>query len=196
MISHVKWDKITGMINSDILNPLILSAFNRETTWLEAATHHSLDEFIDTFYGTRARTAATLEGLTDAQVAYTSTVHPFWSISESITHLIHTHGFYHNKLLDISTSQIPHAVEAARGFGEGARQNVPVETLRQSLSKATTQIRIAIEGTRNAHDADKTEVNSAFGTCNYKTWMLLMLAHEVDHLRQIAAMRGLARTSE
>jgi hypothetical protein len=184
------------MITSDILNPLILAAFNRETTWLEASTHHSLDEFIDTFYSTRARTQATLEGLTDAQVAYASTVHPFWSISESITHLIYTHGFYHNKLLDISTSQIPHAVEAARGFGEGARPNVPVETLKQSLVKATTQIRIAIEGTRNAHDADKTEVNSAFGTCNYKTWVLLMLAHEVDHLRQIAAMRGLARTSE
>jgi len=181
------------MITSDILNPLILSAFNREITWLDASTRHPLEEFIDTFYSTRARTAATLDGLTDAQVAFASPVHPFWSISESISHLIYTQGFYHNKLLDISTSQIPHVVEAARGFGEGAKQNIPVETLRQLLSKATAQIRVAIEGTRNAHNADKTEVSPAFGTCNYKTWMLLMLAHEVDHLRQIAAMRGLAR---
>src|SRR5687768_334873 len=175
------------MITSDILTPLLLAAFNRETTWLDVSTRYPLGEFIETFYSTRARTAASLEGLTDAQVAYTSTVHPFWSISESVTHLIHTQGFYHNKLLAISTSQLPHAVEAARGFGEGARQNVSVEALRQSLSKATTQIRIVVEGTRNAHDADKTEVNSAFGVCNYKTWMLLMLGHEVDHLRQIAA---------
>jgi hypothetical protein len=184
------------MISSDILNPLILAAFNRETTWLEASTHHPLDEFIETFYSTRARTVATLDQLTDAQVAYSSTVHPFWSISESVTHLVYTQGFYHNKLVEISTSQLPHAVEAARGFGEGAKQNVSVENLQQQLSKATKQIRIAIEGTRNAHNADKTEVNSAFGVCNYKTWMLLMLAHEVDHLRQMAAMRGLARTTE
>ena len=184
------------MLASEVLNPLILSAFSKEITWLEASTRHPLDEFIETFYRMRARTQETLENLTDAQVAFASPVHPFWSISESITHLVYTQGFYHNKLIEISTSQLPHAVEAARGFGEGAKQNIPTEALKQSLSKATIQIRIAIEGTRNAHTAGKSEVNPAFGVCNYETWMLLMLAHEVDHLRQIAAMRGLARTSE
>lgn len=184
------------MIPSDILNPLILSAFNKEITWMDASTRHPLDEFIDTFYATRARTVENLDSLTDAQAAFISPVHPFWSISETITHLVYTQGFYHNKLLDISTSQLPHAIEAARGFGEGARQNIAVETLKQSLSKATTQIRVIIEGTRNVHDDNKTEFSSAFGICNYKTWMLLMLAHEVDHLRQLVAMRRLARTSE
>jgi hypothetical protein len=184
------------MLTSEVLNPLILSAFTKEITWLEASTHFPLDEFIDTFYRTRERTRASLEGLTDVQVAYSSTVHPFWSISESVTHLVFTQGFYHNKLLDISTSQLAHAVEAARGFGEGAQLNIPVSDLSVSLTTATNRIRVVIEGTRKNHNPEKIEVSSAFGKCTYNTWMLLMLGHEVDHLRQIAAMRGLARTSE
>lgn len=183
------------MINSETLNPLLLSAFNKEITWLEASTRFPLDEFIETFYRTRALTAATLEGLTDAQVAFASPVHPFWTLSESVTHLIHTQGFYHNKLLDISTSQqLAHAVEAARGFGEGAKVNVPASELITSLGAATSRIRVIIEGTRRNHNPEKTEVNSAFGTCTYNTWMLLLLAHEVDHLRQMVAVRGLAQT--
>ncbi len=183
------------MIPSNALTPLILSAFSKEITWLEASSRYSLDEFIDTFFQTRERTQETLESLTDEQVAFSSPVHSFWSISESVTHLIHTQGFYHNKLLDISTSQLPHLVEAARGFGEGARQNVPVKDLHVSLCAATERIQVVIEQTQNLHDPERTEFNSAFGMCNYKTWTLLMLSHEVDHLRQMAAMRRLARTS-
>lgn len=183
------------MINSDALTPLILSAFTKEISWLDASSRYSLDEFIDTFFQTRERTLENLESLTDAQVAFSSPAHPFWSISESITHLIHTQGFYHNKLLDISTSQFPHLVEAARGFGEGAKQDVLAKDLLVSLRAATERIQVVIYQTRNSHDPDKTELNSAFGVCNYRTWILLMLAHEVDHLRQIAAMRRLARMS-
>jgi DinB superfamily len=184
------------MISSEDLNPLLLSAFTKEITWLEASTRFPLDEFIDSFYRIRAQTAANLEGLTDTQVAYASTVHPFWSISESVTHLVFTQGFYHNKLLDISTSQLAHAVEAARGFGEGAKLNTPASELTTSLNTATRKIQVVIEGTRTNHNPEKIEVSSAFGKCTYNTWMLLMLAHEVDHLRQIAAMRSVVRTSE
>lgn len=183
------------MISSEELNPLILSAFTGEISWLEAASRHPLDEFIETFFYMRERTHERLQGLTDEQAAYTSETHPFWSISESITHLIHTQGFYHNKLLDISTSQMPHVVEAAKGFGEGAKQNVRVRDLTVSLATATEQIRLVIEETRNSHDPEKTERNPAFGLCNYKTWILLLLAHEADHLRQIAAMRSVAKTN-
>ena len=183
------------MINSDDLSPLILSAFTKEISWLEASSRYQLDEFIDTFLQTRTRTHEMLEELTDAQVAFSSPAHPFWSLSESVTHLIHTQGFYHNKLLDISTSQLAHIVEAARGFGEGAKQNISAKELRISLNAATERIQSVIDQTRNSHDAEKTEVHPAFGVCNYKTWILLMLAHEVDHLRQIGAMRRLARTS-
>jgi hypothetical protein len=183
------------MINSDVLNPLLLSAFNKEITWLEASTRFPLDEFIETFYRTRERTRATLEGMTDAQVAFASPIHPFWTLSESVTHLIYTQGFYHNKLLDISTpNQLAHAVEAARGFGEGAKLNVPVNELAAGLSAATNRIHVIIEGTRRNHNPEKTEVNPAFGTCTYNTWMLLLLGHEVDHLRQMVAVRGLAQT--
>lgn len=183
------------MIPSEILNPLLLSAYTKEITWLEASTRHSLDEFIETFFHTRERTRDRLENLTDEQAAFVSNVHPFWSISESVTHLIHTQGFYHNKLLEISTSQLPHIVEAAKGFGEGARQNMPVQDLRVSLSAATERIRAVFEATSKSHDPARTEVNAAFGVCNYRTWTLLLLAHEVDHLRQIAAMRSVARTN-
>ncbi len=184
------------MISSDVLNPLILSAFTKEITWLEASSRHPLDELIDTFYATRMLTHQALQNLTDEQAWHTSTVHPFWSISESITHLIYTQGFYHNKLLDISTSQLPHIVEAARGFGEGAKQKAPVKDLIVSLNAATERIQTAIEQTRNAHDPEKTERNPAFGLCNYNTWVLLLLAHEVDHLRQIVAMKRISRTGE
>ncbi len=61
---------------------------------------------------------------------------------------------------------------------------------------AAGRIRVVIEGTRKNHTPEKIEVSPAFGKCAYHTWVLLMLAHEVNHLRQIAAMRGLARTSE
>ncbi|MCQ3936312.1 MAG: hypothetical protein DPW18_04615 [Chloroflexi bacterium] len=181
------------MISSDLLNPLILSAFTGKITWLEASTQYPLDEFIETFYSTRERTHERLDGLTDAQAAFVSDAHPFWSISESVTHLVYTQGFYHNKLLDISTSQMPHIVEAAKGFGEGARRNVLVRDLAVSLNAATERIRVVIEGTRNSHDPQRTEVSPFFGVCNYRTWILLLLAHEVDHLRQIAAMRSVAK---
>ncbi|MCL4270499.1 MAG: DinB family protein [Anaerolineales bacterium] len=183
------------MISSDVLNPLILSAYTGQITWLEASSQHPLDEFIETFFSMRERTHERLDGLSNAQAAFVSDIHPFWSISESITHLIHTQGFYHNKLLDISTSQLAHVVEAAKGFGEGARQHVPVRDLIVSLTAATERIRVVIEATRHTHDPEKTERNPAFGVCNYRTWILLLLAHEADHLRQIAAMRSVAKTN-
>lgn len=183
------------MISSDVLNPLILSAFTGETTWLTASEKHPQDEFIETFFHTRERTIELLDGLTDAQVAFSSSTHPFWSISESVTHLIFTQGFYHNKLLDLSTIQLPHIVEAPRGFGEGAKTDISAQELRVSLDAATERIRTVIASTRISHDPDKTDASSAFGLCTYRTWILLLLAHEVDHVRQIAAMRSLARTN-
>ncbi|MBN8657685.1 MAG: DinB family protein [Anaerolineae bacterium] len=183
------------MISSNELNPLVLSAFTKQITWLEASNQYSLDEFIETFFSTRSRTQELLDGLNDSQVAFASDVHPFWSISESITHLVYSQGFYLNTLLDIATSQLPHVVEAARGLGEGAKQDIPAEQLRKNLQFATEQIHTAIEGTRNSHDPEKAVTNSIFGVCTYKTWVLLLLAHEVDHLRQVAAMRSVARTN-
>ncbi len=182
------------MLSSDILNPLLNTAFKREITWLEASNRHTLDEFIETFYNMRKRSHESLEGMTDAQVAFASPAHSIWSVSESITHLIYTQGFYINKLLDVSTSTMPHIVEAARGFGEGAQMGISADQLRKRLVFATEQVRTAIEGTRHNHDIEKTEANEFFGLCNYRTWMLLLLAHEVDHLHQIVAMRRLART--
>lgn len=182
------------MLSSDLLNPLINSAFTRQTTWFDASKQFSLDEFIETFYNTRKRVEESLQGLTDAQVIFASPAHSLWSVSESITHLVHTQGFYINKLLAITTSTLPHIVEAARGFGEGAQTGISADELRKRIAFATEQVTTAIEGTRNQHDSQKTEVNEFFGVCNYQTWILLLLSHEVDHLRQIIAMRRLART--
>jgi len=182
------------MLSSDILNPLLSAAFRREITWLEASNRHTLDKFIETFYNMRKRSQESLEGMTDTQVVFASRAHSVWSVSESITHLIYTQGFYINKLLHISTSTMPHIVEAARGFGEGAQTGVSADQLRKRLVFATEQVETAIEGTRHDHDIEKIETNEFFGLCNYRTWILLLLAHEVDHLHQIVAMRRLART--
>jgi DinB superfamily len=182
------------MLSSDILNPLINSAFTREITWFEASEQFPLDEFIETFYHTRKRVQELLVDMTDAQVAFVSKAHSLWSVSESITHLIYTQGFYINKLLSITTSSLPHIVEAARGFGEGAKTGIPADELRRQMTFAMEQVTTAIEGTRDHHDLEKTEANEFFGVCNYQTWLLLLLAHEVDHIKQIVAMRRLART--
>jgi len=187
------WSRILTMLSSDILNPLLHSAFTREITWFEASDQFPLDEFIETFQNARKRVQESLEGLTDIQVTFASPAHSLWSISESITHLVFTQGFYINKLLAISTSALPHIIEAARGFGEGAKPGIPADQLRQRMVFATEQITTVIEETRNRHNAAETEVNEFFGVCNYQTWMLLLLAHEVDHLKQIVAMRRLAR---
>ncbi len=181
------------MIDFETLNPIINAAFSRQITWLEASSRYPLDEIIETFYATRPRMVGTIENLTDAQVAFASPVHPFWSISESITHLIYSQNGYMNQLLDIATSQLPHAVEAARGLGEGAKPGIPVAQLRIRLAAASEQIHTAIEGTRRSHDPEKSEVNEFFGACTYKTWMLLLLSHELDHLRQVIAMRRVVR---
>jgi uncharacterized damage-inducible protein DinB len=181
------------ILPTDTLNALLLEAFSGQTTWLDASTRYTAEDFIDTFYATRALTRKTIADLGDEEAAFASPVHPFWSLSETITHLIFSQGFYHNKLLDIATSQHPHVLEAARGFGEGAKTNIPAGQLRQGLDEATAQITSAIEATRNAYDPDKTDFNTIFGDCTYRTWMLLMLGHEVDHVRQAIAMRRLSK---
>ena len=181
------------ILEAATLNPLILEAFARRITWLEASAGHPVDDFIDTFYSTRALMQKSLAGLTDEDVWFASPVHPFWTTSETITHLIYSQGFYHNKLLDITTSQLPHMIEAARGFGEGARPNVPAELLRARLDEATAQISATIEATRHDYNPDRIEYNTLFGDCTYRTWMLLLLSHEVDHVRQVIIMRRLVR---
>src|SRR5688500_1998125 len=117
------------MLSSDILNHLILSSFTREIPCFDASVQYSLYVYIETFYNTSKRVQELLDDMTDMQVTFASPAHSLWSVSESITHLIHTQGFYINKLLAITTSSLPHIVEAARGFGEGARTGVPVADL-------------------------------------------------------------------
>jgi hypothetical protein len=83
-------------------------------------------------------------------------------------------------------------LEAAKGFGEGAKQNLPAAELRQRLAAATTQIHLAIESTRLNTDHTRTENSSAFGVCDYRTWVLLLLGHEMDHVRQANLVRRVA----
>src|SRR5579859_873473 len=183
------------MIDSTVLNQLLLEAFSGQTTWLEASTRFNLDEFIDTFHHTRELMIKTVGDLTDAQASFQIDGNPTWSISEMVTHLIYSQGFYYNQLLDVSTSQLPHVVEAAKGFGEGAKLNIPSGVLQENLNKATAQIFDAIEKTRHSYDSEKITVNPAFGRCTYHTWVLLLLGHEVDHVRQGIVMRRAARTA-
>jgi len=181
------------MLTTDTLNALLLEAFSKQTTWLEASSRYPVEEFIAAFHSTRQMMQASIADLTNEQVAYVSPAHPMWSISESITHLIYSQHFYYNKLLAITTSQLPHMQEAARGFGEGALPHRPAEELRVQLSAATEQINLAIEATRGLADPHKIEQNTLFGACAYHTWILLLLGHEVDHVRQAIIMRRLAK---
>src|SRR5258707_10544821 len=173
------------MIETSVLNKLLLDAFSGEITWLEAATHHPLDEFIDSFFRTRAVMQKTIADLSDAQVAFIVPGNPMWSISEMVTHLIYSQNGYYNLLLDLAnTTELPHIVEAARGFGEGAKRDVPAAELRENLQKATDIIKEGIEKTRAKNDPTVMRESGLFGKVNYQTWLLLMLGHEVDHVRQ------------
>ena len=98
-------------------------------------------------------------------------------------------------MLDITTSELPHVLEAAKGFGEGSKQNVPAAELQTTLSKATATINEAIEKTRGNHDPARITRSPFFGDVNYETWILLLLGHEVDHIRQSILMRRLARAA-
>lgn len=97
--------------------------------------------------------------------------------------------------MEITSSQLPHIVEAAKGFGEGAKQAIPAAELRQMLSEATIVINNGIEQTRHNFDTTRTTQNPLFGEVNYATWVLLMLGHEIDHVRQSIVMRRLARAA-
>ena len=181
------------MIETADFNTLILSAFTGKTTWLRASQQYTLDEFIDVFQRTRAAMQRTVDGLTDGQVAFHMNGVSTWSLSETVTHLVYSQGFYNNALLDITDAQIPHVVEAARGFGEGGRLNVPADKLIVMLRQATIQINETISQTRVVYKPAHTTHNLFFGEVTYATWVLLLTAHEVDHVRQSIVMRRYAR---
>jgi hypothetical protein len=184
------------IIDTSALNALLLEAFKGNITWLEASKKFTLDDYIDTFYRTRETMAKTISELTDAQVAYLIPGDPMWSISEMVTHLVYTQNGYYNFLLDISAkTDIPHMAEAARGFGEGAQKEVPAEILRKSLSEATERMKNVIQLTRNNHDPEGIHDSKLFGNVNYTTWILLLLGHETDHVRQGIIMRRAARNA-
>ncbi len=185
------------MIETADLNQLLLDAFSGKCTWLEASTKYSVNEFIEAFHRTRAVMKKTMADLTDVQVAFTIEQNPIWSISEMVTHLIYSQNFYYNQLLDITTTELPHIVEAAKGFGEGARIGRPAAELRNDLDKATVLIEDVIEKTRQNNDPRKINDTGRnfFGKVNYQTWILLLLGHETDHVRQGIIMRRAARAA-
>ncbi|HRE48638.1 MAG TPA: DinB family protein [Aggregatilineales bacterium] len=183
------------IIDQKPFNELIFDAFTKKITWLEASSRYPLTDVIDTFRSIRAAFRRLLNGLTDAQVAYIAPNTPTWSISEAVTHIIYSQNGYYNQLLDSSASELPHIAEAAQGFGEGAKVGIPAEELRLSLTAATTRIEFAFSQTLGKADLTKTTTNTLFGEVNYAAWLLLMSAHEVDHYRQAAVMRRLARAA-
>lgn len=110
---------------------------------------------------------------------------------------VYSQNFYYNQLLDITTSELPHILEAAKGFGEGAKIGRPATELRDNLVKATGVITAAIAQTRTNYDVARiTDTGPRFfGKVNYPTWILLLLGHEVDHVRQGIVMRRAARAA-
>lgn len=182
-------------IQRQALNQLIFDAFTRNITWLEASTRFPLEDFILAFQQTRASMLKTLDGLNDQQVDYQELSSPLWSLSETVTHLIYSQNYYYNSLLDITNLALPHILEAARGFGEGSKRGVPAAKLLNSLQAATETIMAIIEATRQNADPKRTNSNTPFGEMNYHSWILTLLAHEIDHVRQAVVMRRLAKAA-
>ncbi len=183
------------MLDTQTLAQLVFDAFTQKITWREASARYPVTEYIEAFRNLRAGFSRLLEGLSDAQVAYADPNNPMWSLSETVTHLIYSQNFYYNQLLEITTSQLPHLSEAARGFGEGAQQNLPAEQLRAMLKDATQQIETAIVETLPRFDSEVVKRHVVFGEVTYATWIFLLMAHELDHYRQSVVMRRLARTA-
>src|SRR5258706_811042 len=184
------------MLDTAALNQLLLEGFSGKITWLEASTRYSLDEFIGAFKRTRDLMQKNLGDLTNEQVSFVIQGNPTWSISEMVTHLIFSQPASYNYILEITSSELPHITEAAKGFGEGAKTGIPAAELRENLTKATTQIYDAIERTSGKNDPTNITTNPLFGRCNYQTWILLLLGHEVDHVRQGIVMRRAARAAK
>lgn len=182
-------------IDRNVLQALIFDAFTGKMTWLEASRRYPVETYITAFRNTRTAFHRLLADMNDAQVSYVSSEHSLWSVSETITHLIYSQNSYYNFLLEITDSTLPHIMEAARGFGEGAQQNVPAETLRQSLDAATISINQGIDATLPDIDPTKTRRNLLFGEVSYVTWIFLLMAHEFDHYRQAHVMKRLARAA-
>lgn len=181
------------MLDPTTLGPLFAEAFSRQITFVEAASRYPVDEWIETFQTARAGMLEVLEGLTDAQVAYAAQANPLWSISETITHLALTQNLHYNLMLEQAPTQLPHMAEAARGGGEGARTQVPVAELRTLLEEATERINAALTATRQTHDPQKMFEMPIFGPMNYAGLLLILTAHELDHLRQTRLMRRIAK---
>jgi hypothetical protein len=182
------------IIEQPVFNQLVFDAFTRQISWLEASRRFPTQDYIDTFLSLRAAMRRLLEGATDAQVGHTDANTPAWSLSEAVTHIIYSQNFYHNQLLDITTTDLPHLVEAAQGFGEGAKINISAENLRNDLDRATELILFALAQTKN-FDPQRTTIHAFFGEVNYASWVLLLAGHELDHYRQSVVMRRLARAA-
>jgi hypothetical protein len=183
------------MISQPDLNQLFLDVLSGSLTWQRASKRYVVEEYIETFRHTRAIMEKTIADMTDDQVRYVIKGNPTWSISEMITHLIFSQNFYYNNMLDITTAQLPHIMGAAKGFGEGAQAGITADILRSELKQATLQINQAIETTCASQDPQKTTHSSLFGVVDYRTWILLLLAHEADHVRQGIIMRRAARVA-
>src|SRR5260221_4485963 len=140
------------MIDTAALTELLLTGVSGKITWLEASEKFPLDELIDAFHRTRTVMIKTVTDLTDEQTSYQIEGDPTWSISEMVTHLIFSQNFYYNQLLDITTSELPHILEAAKGLGQGAKLGVPAAQLTKNLQAATVQIYDGIGKTRGDHD--------------------------------------------
>jgi uncharacterized damage-inducible protein DinB len=184
------------MIETSILSQLIHDAFSGKITWLEAASRYPVEDFIASFKRTLETMIKTIDGLTDAQVAHIVPGNPMWSISEMVTHLIYSQNSYYNMILVLAPNTgLPHIAEAARGFGEGAKRYVAADELRENLKNATETIVAGFEKTLDTQNPTVLRDSGLFGPVNYAASILLLLGHEMDHVRQAVLMRRAARAA-
>jgi hypothetical protein len=158
------------------------------------ARRHSLEELAATLRHTRARLQAIADTWTDEQLS----IRPpdgegedRWSASEAITHLIATENWYLLHMTRLLGRREPFDV-MVRGLGDLARNGVPAAQLSAELRQATERLLSEIAAIGPDADLDAVRPSVYFGDLSLRGWVLLAVAHDVDHYEQIERLTGSA----
>ncbi len=167
-------------IELETLRKWVGEVFQGKHTFYEVSNRFTAEELIDTFKRVRAKTARALSDLSDSDVAV-SLAEGSWSISEMITHLVHTQENYEAALFNFATASFAPSLVIAREFGSGAQSNLSAKALQRLLEDATDRANNVFERTLFFYDPLKIIDHPAYGQSNYNSWLFYLLMHEADH---------------
>jgi hypothetical protein len=166
-----------------------------ETDLETAASAYSLAELRDALARSRAPLQTIAEGWSQAQLlfrppdaAQASTDEDHWSATEALTHVIATQNWFllHMNRLIGRREQFDLMV---RGQGDQARQDVPQDELARELAAATQRLLGFIDAIPADADLEARRNSTFYGDLALRGWVLLAIAHDLDHGAQIERLR-------